>query len=123
MSDFDLNILIIEDELALAIDLEMLIVEMGHQVIAIVDNSNDAFKEIKNQKPDLILMDIQIKGNMTGIQIAETIKKDEIPVLFITSLTDNFHFEQAQKTNPIGYLNKPIYKFTLRTILEAAFKK
>ncbi len=123
MENFTLNILIVEDDLSLAIDLEMIVDEMGYKVIGRADNSVDALRMIKEQSPDLILMDIDIKGNLTGIQIAKKIRHRDIPVLFITSLNDQKHFNRAKQTNYIGYLVKPVNKFTLRGTIETTFKK
>ena len=123
MEDFSRNIIIVEDDIALAIDLEMIVEEMGYKVIDKVDNSDDAFEVIENQEPDLILMDIDIKGDLTGIQIAEQIKSLNIPVLFVTSFNDQAHFEKARQTNYIGYIVKPVNKFSLRSSIETAFRK
>jgi len=122
MSDFSLNIQIVEDDLALAIDLEMIVEEMGYNVIARVDNSAEALETVYTKSPDLILMDIDIKGNMSGIEIAEKIRHLDIPVLFITSHNDQEHFGAASQTNYIGYLVKPVNKFTLRSTIETTFK-
>ena len=123
MSDFSLNIQIIEDDLSLAIDLQMIVEEMGYNVIARVDNSAEALEMVYTKNPDLILMDIDIKGNMSGIEVADKIKHLDIPVLFITSHNDQENFGAASKTNYIGYLVKPVNKFTLRSTIETTFKQ
>jgi DNA-binding LytR/AlgR family response regulator len=123
MENFGINILIVEDDIVLAIDTEMIVVEMGYTVIGRADNSVDALRIIEQDKPDLILMDIDIKGNLTGIQIAEKIKHADIPVLFITNFNDQEHYNKAAKTNHIGYMIKPVNKFTLRSAIESAFRK
>jgi len=122
MKDFVLNILIVEDDIALAANLEMTVEEMGYRVIARVDNSTDALKIIETKHPDLILMDIDIKGDLTGIQVAERIKHSEIPVLFITSFNEQKYFDLAKQTNYIGYLIKPVNKFTLNSAIEVTYR-
>lgn len=122
MKNFSLNILIVEDDVSLALDLELAVEEMGYNVVAIVDNSKDAFKAIGHHDPDLILMDIELNGNLSGIQIAEKIEQLDIPVLYVTSLNDQAHFEKAKQTNYIGYIVKPVNKFTLRSSIETAFR-
>ena len=123
MRNFSLSILIVEDDIALAVDTEMVINEMGYKVIGIVDNSVDALRIIEQEEPDLILMDIDIKGDLTGIQIAEKIKHADIPVLFITNFNDQEHYDKASQTNHIGYMIKPVNKFTLRSAIEIAFRQ
>lgn len=122
MATFSLNILIVEDDISLAVDLEMIVEEMGYNVIGKPDNSEEALKIIEQEVPDLILMDIDIKGNLTGIQVAEKIRHADIPVLFVTSFNDQIHFDQAKKTNYIGYIVKPVNKFTLRSTIENTFR-
>lgn len=123
MSDFSLNIQIVEDDLALAIDLQMIVEEMGYNVVGRVDNSTDALEMIHTKSPDLILMDIDIKGNMSGIEVADKIRHLDIPVLFITSYNDQEKFDAASQTNYIGYLVKPVNKFTLRSTIETTFRR
>lgn len=123
MSAFSLDILIVEDDISLAIDLEMMINEMGYHLIGRVDNGAAALEIIHTSSPDLVLMDIDIKGDLTGIDIAEKIKHLDIPVLFITSFDDEQHFSKAAQTNYIGYLVKPVNKFTLRSTIELTFRQ
>jgi len=123
MSNFQINILIVEDNLSFGLELQMLLEELKYNVIGRVDNSGEALDTIYSKNPDLVLMDIDIKGNLTGLEVGQKIKHLEIPVLFITSLNDNAHYEQAQQSNMIGYLVKPIDKITLRATLELAIAK
>lgn len=123
MTPFSLNILIVEDDISLALDVEMMIDEMGYNLVGRVDNSTEALEIIYTYQPDLILMDIDIKGSLTGIEVAHKIKPLDIPVLFITSFDDEEHFSRAIVTNYIGYLVKPVNKFTLRATIETAFKR
>lgn len=123
MQNFNLEILIVEDNLSYAIELEMIVSELEYQLLGIVNNADDALKMIYSKKPDLILMDIDIKGQMTGIDIAEKIKEEEIPILFLTSFDQEEFYQKALNTNLIGYLIKPVNKFTLRSAIEMAFNR
>ena len=69
MSDFSLKILIVEDELSFALELQMLLEELNYNVLKHVDNSDEALKVIYENHPDLIFMDIDIKGDLSGIEI------------------------------------------------------
>jgi len=123
MSTQKLNVLIVEDDLLLAIETESQLKKMGYDVVGIADNSGTAFELIYSDSPDVILMDIDIKGKMTGTQIGEKIKHLNIPILYLTSFSCDKHFEEAQKSNIIGYLVKPVQPFTLKTALALAIKK
>lgn len=122
MSTATLSILIVEDDLSFALELDMLVREIGYNVIGRVDNSAEALETILTESPDMILMDIDIKGKLTGIEIAEKITHLDIPVLFITSFAQETYYNQAKKTNFIGYLVKPINKYSLRSSLEMAIR-
>ncbi len=117
-----LNFLIVEDNLSFSLELEMLIDEIGYNVIARVDNSAEALETIMLEHPDFILMDVDIKGKLSGLQIGEKIKHLNIPILFITSYSDDEHYELAQRSNMIGYLVKPIGRLSLKTAINLAVK-
>lgn len=116
------SILIVEDDLPFAIELEMLVEELGYQVKGCIDNSAEALEMILLQPPDLILMDINIKGRQTGLEIAEQIKDKEVPILFISSIKEKATYERSQTTNFIGYLVKPISQYSLKTAIDLAVK-
>ncbi len=120
MDELKLDVLIVEDNLSFALELEMLIEEIGYNILGRVDNSDDALEIILNQSPDFILMDIDIKGKMTGIEIGKAIKELSIPILFITSFGDEFHYKKAKEALMIGYLVKPIDRFTLLSSIQLA---
>ncbi len=122
MENTDLNILIVEDNLSFSLELEMLIDEMGYQLVDSVDNSERALEIIHSKMPDLILMDIDINGNLSGTQVGEKIKHLDIPIIFTTSFDDESHYKDAQDSNIIGYLIKPISKFSLKTNIDMAIK-
>lgn len=119
----DLSILIVEDDFSFALELEMLVKEIGYQVLATVDNSAEALETIHADEPDLILMDVDIKGRFSGIEVAEKVKQLQIPVLFITSLKTQAIYERAKNTNFIGYMVKPLASFSLRSSIELAIQK
>jgi len=119
----DLTILIVEDDFSFALELEILVKEIGYQVVATVDNSAEALEYIFADEPDLILMDVDIKGKFSGIEIAEKIKHLQIPVLFITSLKQQSTYNRAKNTNFIGYMVKPLASFSLRSSIELAIQQ
>ena len=118
----NIKILLVEDDLSYAVELEMLVEELGYELMDTVDNSDSVFKILENEKPDLILMDIEIKGNLTGIELAERIQenKTEIGIIFITSFNDRETYNLSRKTKNFGYIVKPFNHLTLESTIETA---
>ena len=118
------KILIVEDEELYADKLEMLVDKLGYEHIATVDNSTDALSIIKQTKPDLILMDVHIKGAYDGIELTDLIHKEQpIPVIFITSMMDDLTFNRATRANPINFLNKPFNDLQLQRSIELSIRQ
>lgn len=116
----NVRVLIVEDNFSYSIKLEMMLENLGCQKIDKAETSQEAFAHIALHRPDLILMDIQLKGKLTGIDVATKIKDKNIPVIFLTAFMDDENFEKAQKTMPYAYLNKPFDETILkRTIMLA----
>lgn len=118
----ELNILIVEDDPLFAVELEMLLKELGYTAITRVDNSAEALEICLVDKPDFVLMDIEIEGKLSGTEIAERIKHLDIPILFITSFGDEENYEKALQTNMVGYLVKPLRKYSLKSAIDLAFR-
>ena len=121
-TNFALKILIVEDDFSFALDLQMLVEKLGYHVEAIVDNAENARELIQRKAPDAILMDIDLKGKMTGLELAELIQKKNIPTLFITSYQDTDTYERAKNLKMIGFLVKPLNDLTLISAIEACLK-
>ena len=113
-----MQIFLVEDNLSYAIEIEMMVLEMGYQFIGKADDGETAMVKIKEKKPDLILMDIDIRGKYSGIEIAKRIKHLDIPVIFITAYQDLETYEKAKLTQPVGYLVKPFNQITLQSCIE-----
>ncbi|MGB1216957.1 MAG: LytR/AlgR family response regulator transcription factor [Saprospiraceae bacterium] len=117
-----LKFLIIEDDISTSIDMEMYLSEMGYDNVAKTDNSGSALEIIFSEPPEIILMDIDIKGSLKGTEIAQKIKHLDIPVIFTTGHDDVEYYKEAQKSNMYGYLIKPVSKFSLQSSIEMALK-
>jgi len=118
-----LSILIVEDDPSFGLELEMLVEEIGCNVVGLVDNAAAALELIFSQNIDLILMDVDIKGKLNGLAIGKKIHHLNIPILFITGLSTPEHYEEALMVNFIGYLVKPVDKYTRKTTIDLAFNK
>lgn len=118
------NILIVEDESIIAMEIESRLQKLGYRVVAIAQNGLDAIARAEEFQPDLILMDIFLKGPMDGVEATEQIKKNyEIPVIYLTANTDEQTFQRAKVTEPFGYLLKPFEERDLHTTIEIAIYK
>jgi AmiR/NasT family two-component response regulator len=119
-----LNIFIVEDESIVAKDIQNSLVKLGYNVVGISNNGKDAIEKITQTTPDLILMDIMIKGDLTGIDVSEKIKeKLNIPVIFLTAYADEGTLSKAKITEPYGYILKPFKEIDLHSTIEMAVYK
>lgn len=115
------KILIVEDEYLIALDTREQLVELGYQVVGIASSSEQAEMLSKAEKPDLILMDIHIKGETDGITTAAILRgKLATPIIFITAHSDSGLLERAQAVEPYGYLIKPVTSQALKTTVHLA---
>lgn len=101
----------------------MLVQEIGYRVAGVADSATSALEIIYTEQVDFILMDIDIKGPMTGLELGKKIRPLKIPILYITSFGNESHYQEAQKSNIIGYLVKPIGKYTLHTAISLAVEQ
>ncbi len=118
------KILIVEDESIVAKDIQNSLKKMGYIVPVVVSSGEKALNEIEESRPDLILMDIMLKGDMTGIDVANIIKERfNIPVVFLTAYADDNTLNKAKVTEPYGYIIKPFKEKELQTTIEMAIYK
>ena len=120
----DGRILIVEDELLFAIDLESNLEGFGYTVLDKVTNGDEAIKIANELLPDLILMDIQLEGRLSGIQTSQIIKDTlNIPVIFLTAHSDIPTIERAKLTEPFGFLLKPLRVDEVNSMIRTALHK
>ncbi len=118
------NILVVEDESIVRKDIVNQLTKLGYVVVAQADNGERAIELARETKPDLALMDITIKGNMTGVETAEAIKQEmDIPIIYLTGLSDDKTLESAKMTEPHGFIIKPFKEVDLRSTIEMAIHK
>jgi diguanylate cyclase (GGDEF)-like protein/PAS domain S-box-containing protein len=117
-------LLVVEDEALVAMDIDGQLHDMGYRVCGCVDNAHDAIARARSDRPDLILMDIVLRGDMDGIAAASVISDEmHIPVLFLTAYSDDQTVERAASALPYGYLTKPFQSRELRAGIEVALRK
>ena len=117
-----LKILIVEDDAASLLTLESAVYDLGYSEIFTTNNSESALEIIGKESPDLLLLDIDIKGKFNGIEVAEKISHLEIPVIFITGFDDPQIHLKAKAVGPHAYLLKPFNILTLETAIDTALK-
>lgn len=118
------RILIIEDEFIIAEEIAIRLKRKNYSVVGICDTAEIAIEIIKKKSPDLVLLDITLRGDMDGIELSALIKNNHgIPVIFITANNDISTFEKAVITEPFGYITKPIDDNILINSIEIAIYK
>ena len=118
------NIMIVEDDAITAMDVENQLKNLGYGVSAKVSSGEDAIQKAKENMPDLVLMDIVLKGEMDGIEAAEEIRTQvDIPVVFLTAFADKDRIERAKITMPFGFILKPFQERELHTTIGMALYK
>ncbi|WP_027003669.1 LytR/AlgR family response regulator transcription factor [Hugenholtzia roseola] len=117
-----MKILAVEDEKLFAFTIEQIIDELGYQLVGIVDNAEEMLRLFAANKPDLALIDINIKGSMDGIEVARRISQSQfaVPIIFITSFSDQKTFERAREVRPFAYIVKPFDEKMLQRTIEIA---
>ncbi|SEL32935.1 response regulator [Parapedobacter koreensis] len=116
------KILIVEDQLIITMDLEYMLEELNYQVCGVSTTYEDAVSAIKSSQPDLILIDIILSGEKTGIDLAHKINSTfRIPFIFLTSHADRGTIEAAKSTKPAGYIVKPFNRNDVYASIEIAF--
>jgi len=113
------NILIVEDESIIAMDIRLRLLRFGYTVCGIVTTGEEAITKCGEALPDLVLMDIKLKGAMDGIDAASEIhRRFNIPVVYLTSLSDDSTRKRAMTAEPLGYVKKPFDDKELQAAVE-----
>jgi len=114
------RILIVEDEFIVADDLKLTLEMAGYYVLGIVKTVKDAREKILQQRPDMVMLDIILKGKSTGIELAKELKKDNIPFIYLSANSNREVLEAAKATDPYGFLVKPFREKDLLITLDIA---
>jgi len=118
------QIIIVEDELIIAEDIKQYLLKFGYEVAGMADNGEEAIILAKELMPDMLLVDIRLHGDMSGVDAAREIHHQlELPIVFLTAYADDDILEKAAESFPYGYLLKPIRERELYATLKMAFNK
>lgn len=118
------NIMVVEDEGVVSIDIRNMLKKAGYNIAAVAFQGEEAVTKAEQSSPDLVLMDIGLKGEIDGIEAAKRIRdRLHIPVVFLTGFADEVTKAKAQEVNPSGFIIKPINEEELNQTLEDILKK
>ena len=116
--------MIVEDEGVVSIDIRNMLKNAGYGIAAVAFQGEEAVRKAEQSTPDLILMDIGLKGEIDGIEAAKKIRdRFQIPVVFLTGFADEATVAKAQEVNPSGFIIKPINEEELKKTLEDILTK
>jgi PAS domain S-box-containing protein len=118
------KILVVEDETIVARDIQQSLTRLGYDVPTTATSGEEAIRKTKEIHPDLILMDIVLKGQMDGVETVRQINRQfDVPVIFLTAYADDSTLARAKTTSPAGYMLKPFHPNELRPTIELALHR
>lgn len=119
-----LDVMVVEDEAIVAKDIQHRLTRLGYGIAALASSGEEAVEQAAKTHPDLVLMDIRLKGKIDGIEAAESIRdRFDVPVVFLTAHADDDTLQRAKATEPSGYLLKPFEGRELQMAIEIAVQK
>ncbi|MGE0349955.1 sensor histidine kinase [Hydrogenophaga sp.] len=124
MKNTPARILIVEDESIVAFNLQQRLAQLGYDVPAVAVSGQESLALVDSTRPDLVLMDIHIEGDMDGIDVAARLKDDHpVPVIYLTAYSEDSTLERARRTMPYGYLIKPFSERELHATIQMALER
>ena len=118
------RIMIVEDEWAVAEDIKISLQNLGYAISSVTSSGKEAIQKAEEDRPDLVLMDIVLQGEMDGIEAANQIRsRFNIPIVYLTAYADDKVLGRAKITEPFGYIVKPFISEDLKITIEIALYK
>ena len=118
------KILVVEDEMIIGAKISMQLTTLGYEVTAILPRGEDVLNHVKENKPDIILLDINLKGKMDGIETALLLEQHfQIPVIYLTANADEVTFNRAKTTRPAAFIAKPFKQLDLQRAVELTISR
>lgn len=114
-----IKILIVEDEMIIGANIALQLTNLGYDVLGVIPRAEEVLPKIHQTLPDILLLDIYLKGDLDGIELAHIIQKEfNIPIIYLTANADEAHFNRAKTTNPYAFISKPFKKLDLEHAIE-----
>lgn len=118
------KILIVEDEMIIGANISLQLSKLGYEVTGIVSRGEEAISHVRHSRPDIVLMDIQLKGALDGIETVNQMhRENNIPIIYLTANTDEENFERAKSTNPYAFISKPFKKLDLQHAIDLTMER
>ena len=115
----EVRILIVEDDMIIGANISMQLTKLGYDIDGIVTRGEEAILHVNKNVPDLLLLDINLKGKLSGIETAMAIQKNyDIPIIYLTANSDDATFDKARATHPKAFITKPFNKLNLQRTIE-----
>jgi DNA-binding LytR/AlgR family response regulator len=119
-----IKILVVEDEMIIGAKISMHLTALGYEVTGILPRGEEVLNHVKENKPDIILLDIHLKGKMDGIETAALVEQYfQIPVIYLTANADEATFNRAKTTRPAAFISKPFKKLDLQRAIELTISR
>ena len=114
-----IRILIVEDDMIIGANVSLLLTNLGYEITGLVPRGEEAVVHVRENPPHILLLDINLKGDLNGIDTAKAIQKHaDIPIIYLTANSDSATFELAKETRPKALITKPFNKLNLQSTLE-----
>ena len=118
------RIMLVEDERIVALNLKQRLTKLGYEIAALATSGASALQEIERSRPDVVLMDINIEGDIDGIETASRIPDEyRTPVIYLTAYSEQATLDRARATNPYGYLLKPFSERELHATIQMVLER
>jgi DNA-binding LytR/AlgR family response regulator len=115
---------VVEDEMIIGAKISMQLTSLGYEVTGILPRGDEALLHLEQNKPDIVLLDIQLKGTMDGIETAQQIhQKHNIPIIYVTANSDDATFNRAKATRPFAFIAKPFKQLDLQRAIELTISR
>ncbi|ULQ51010.1 LytR/AlgR family response regulator transcription factor [Flavihumibacter fluvii] len=119
-----IKILVVEDEMIIGAKISMLLTNLGYEVTGILPRGEEAIQHVIDNRPDIVLLDINLKGKLDGIETAAEIQKiAEIPIIYLTANADDATFNRAKLTRPAAFISKPFKQLDLQRAIELTISR
>jgi DNA-binding LytR/AlgR family response regulator len=124
MTSEKVKILIVEDDMIIGAKISMQLVNLGYEVTGVIPRGEEAILHAENNQPDIVLLDINLKGELDGVQTATKMQLTaDIPIIYVTANTDEATFNRAKETRPHAFIGKPIKNLDLQRAIELTISR
>lgn len=123
-NDQRVKLLIVEDDMIIGAKVSLLLSNLGYEVTGIIPRGEEAVRHVLDNPPDIVLLDINLKGVLDGVETAQAMQKNgNIPIIYVTANTDETTFSRAKETRPFAFISKPIKNIDLQRAIELTISR